>query len=123
MMWSGKRGRVHVAVTWADLFEISRRTTWPFHIHNPVRTITGKEDIPSRRGIAWKFFKRTIDIAEYRNAEDDVNPAENRTFGDFFHDEFALHFIGDTALIAPAVELPRLKPKPGLNGPPGPCKT
>jgi len=26
---------------WADLFEISRRRTWPFHIHNPERSITG----------------------------------------------------------------------------------
>jgi len=25
----------------AHLFETSRRTTWPFHIHNPDRTITG----------------------------------------------------------------------------------
>ena len=24
-----------------DLFESSRRTTWPFHIHNPERIITG----------------------------------------------------------------------------------
>ena len=44
-----------------------------------------KEDIPSREGIVRKFFKRTIDVTEYRNAEDDVNPAENRTFVSFFH--------------------------------------
>src|SRR5215471_7969104 len=25
----------------ADLFEMSRRRTWPFHIHNPERSITG----------------------------------------------------------------------------------
>ena len=29
------------ASCWADLFEISRRRTWPFHIQNPERTITG----------------------------------------------------------------------------------
>src|SRR5260221_96918 len=32
-----------VAPCWAELFEKSRRTTWPFHIHNPVRTITGRK--------------------------------------------------------------------------------
>ena len=37
-----------------------------------------KEDKPSCRGIVRKFFKRTIDIAEYRNGKDDVNPAKNR---------------------------------------------
>lgn len=31
------------ASCWADLFEISRRTRWPFHIQNPVRTSTGME--------------------------------------------------------------------------------
>src|SRR6185437_998779 len=40
-----------------------------------------KEDKPSRRGIAWKFVKRTIDITEYRNGKDEVNPAKNRTLG------------------------------------------
>jgi hypothetical protein len=46
----------------------------------------GEEDKPSCRGIVWKFFKRTINIAEYRNAKDDVNPAKNRTFGALVHD-------------------------------------
>ena len=50
------------------------------------------EDKPDTVGVLWKFFKRTIDITEYRNAEDDVNPAKNRTFRRFFHDEFPLHF-------------------------------
>ena len=36
-----------------------------------------KEDIPSWGSIVWKFFKRTINIAEYRNGKDDVNPAKN----------------------------------------------
>jgi hypothetical protein len=49
-----------------------------------------KEHKPGREGIAWKFLKRTIDIAQYRNAEDDVNRAEDRTFSGFFHDEFDL---------------------------------
>jgi hypothetical protein len=28
---------------WGDLFETNRRTRWPFHIHNPVMTITGRK--------------------------------------------------------------------------------
>jgi len=50
------------------------------------------ENKPSLRGIARKFFKRTIDIAEYRNAEDKVNPANNRGFGGIFHDDVLLPF-------------------------------
>src|SRR3954447_26552857 len=38
------------------------------------------KDIPSEGRVVRKFFKRTINITEYRNAEDEVNPAENRTF-------------------------------------------
>jgi len=54
------------------------------------------EDIPRSMRVVWKLLKRTIDITEYRNGKDDVNPAKNRTFGGFFHSEFAL-FIADTA--------------------------
>ena len=35
------------------------------------------EDKPSSRGVARKFVKRTINITEYRDAKDDVNPAKN----------------------------------------------
>jgi hypothetical protein len=45
-----------------------------------------KEDKPNSGGVLWYFFKRTIDITDYRNANDDVNPAKNRTFGGYFHD-------------------------------------
>src|SRR6266849_6685959 len=44
-----------------------------------------KEDKPSCGGIVRKFFKRTINITEYRNAKDDVNPAKNRTLGNIIH--------------------------------------
>src|SRR5882724_9554769 len=44
-----------------------------------------KEDKASCGGIAWKFFKRTINITEYRNAKDEVNPAKNRTLGGSLH--------------------------------------
>src|SRR4029077_19031033 len=37
------------------------------------------EDKPSSRGIVWDLFKRTINITEYRNAKDNVNPSKNRT--------------------------------------------
>src|SRR5579862_1763991 len=43
------------------------------------------DDTPHKIGILWNFFKRTINIAEYRNTEDEVNPAKDRTFSGFFH--------------------------------------
>jgi hypothetical protein len=51
-----------------------------------------KEDKPGCGGIIWEFFKRTINITEYRNAKADVNPAKNPTFGTLVHDWF-LHGI------------------------------
>ncbi len=44
-----------------------------------------KKDKPSSGCIVWKFFKRTINVAEYRNGKDDVNPAKNRTLGALVH--------------------------------------
>src|SRR6266850_2982638 len=44
------------------------------------------EEIPSCGGIVWNSFKRTINIADYRNAEDDVNRAKNPTFCAWVHD-------------------------------------
>jgi len=44
------------------------------------------DDKPNTGGVLWNFFKRTINITEYRNAKDDVNPAKNRTFAAIFHD-------------------------------------
>jgi hypothetical protein len=44
------------------------------------------DDKPNTGGVVWNFFKRTINIPEYRNAKDNVNPAKNRTFGGLFHD-------------------------------------
>src|SRR5580693_4417915 len=38
-----------------------------------------KEDEPGRRCVLWKLFKRTVEISVYRNGDDDVNPAKNRT--------------------------------------------
>lgn len=45
-----------------------------------------KEDKPNSRGVVWNVFKRAINITEYRNTKDDVNPAKNRTFDALVHD-------------------------------------
>jgi hypothetical protein len=45
-------------------------------------------DIPNNGSIVWKFLKRTINITDYRNGEDEVNPTKYRTFGGFSHDWF-----------------------------------
>jgi hypothetical protein len=50
-----------------------------------------KENTSSCGCVVWKFFKRTINITEYRNGHDDVNPAKNRTYGGIFHASFPLH--------------------------------
>jgi len=49
-----------------------------------------KEDKPSCGGVVWKFFKRTIDVSEYRNTKDDVNPAKNRTCDASVHDGWCI---------------------------------
>jgi hypothetical protein len=45
-----------------------------------------KENKPNCRGVVWNFFKRTVNITEYWNATDDVNPAQNRPFDPLVHD-------------------------------------
>lgn len=40
-----------------------------------------KEEKSGGGGVVEEFFERTVDVARYRNAEHDVNPADNRTFG------------------------------------------
>jgi hypothetical protein len=66
------------------------------------------DDKPNTGGVLWNFFKRTINITEYRNAEDEVNPAKNRTFGGIFHDEFVLHLSATLRhLVWPSFELCR----------------
>ena len=44
------------------------------------------EDKPGGRSIVWNLVKRTINITDYRNGQDEVNPANNRTFGGVLHD-------------------------------------
>jgi hypothetical protein len=43
-----------------------------FHIHNPERTITKKATCQTT-GLIWKFYERTINVTDYRNAKDDVD--------------------------------------------------
>src|SRR5947208_11206098 len=44
------------------------------------------EYIPRRESVLRNVLKRTIDIANYRNGKDDVNPAKNRTLHALAHD-------------------------------------
>src|SRR5215469_2314694 len=46
----------------------------------------GNEDKPSSGGVLWNFFERTINVPDYRNRKDDVNPAKRRTLDGFVHD-------------------------------------
>ena len=48
------------------------------HYRNDEKSNTG--------GVLWNFFKRAINITDYWNAKNDVNPADNRTFAGIFHD-------------------------------------
>jgi hypothetical protein len=40
----------------------------------------GNGNKPNHGSVVRKLDKRTIDIADYRNAKDNVNPAKNRAF-------------------------------------------
>ena len=53
-----------------------------------------KRDISNNGSVARKFLKRTIDITDYRNGEDKVNPTKYGTFGGILHDWFVNLFIG-----------------------------
>src|ERR1700734_1793557 len=37
------------------------------------------EDKASGGGVVWNLVKRAVNVTEYRNAKDEVNPAKNRT--------------------------------------------
>ena len=44
-----------------------------------------KGDKPNNGSVVWKFFKGTINVTDYRNAEDDVDRAKDRTLGGISH--------------------------------------
>ena len=48
-------------------------------------------EIPNHWSVVRQFFEWAIDIAGYRNGEDNVNPAKDRTLGGFFHDLLSLN--------------------------------
>jgi hypothetical protein len=80
-----------------------------------------KGDIPNNGGVIRNLFKRTVNITDYRNAKDDVNPAKNRTLSGIFHNWFVNSFIGRKRRqriprlhAEPARELLRLL-QPGLD--------
>ena len=51
-----------------------------------IHPVTGKhryrnEDKPSNGRVLWNLFERTVNVTEYRNREDEVNPAKYRPNG------------------------------------------
>ena len=42
-----------------------------------------KEDEPNRWSVVRNLFKRTINVTDYRNSKDQVNPAKDRALGNF----------------------------------------
>ncbi len=43
---------------------------------------------PNDESVVWQFCKRTINLTDYRDGKDDMNPAMNRAFGGFLHGWF-----------------------------------
>src|SRR5882724_6722681 len=89
--FKGLPGATAHANHWADLFlgrSLGNKSSKDVAFPHPQsrKDHYRKEDKPSCGGIVRKLFKRTIDITEYRNAEDEVNPAKNRTLGALVHD-------------------------------------
>ena len=52
------------------------------------------EDLPNNRRVLRDFCERTIDIAENRNAKDDVNPAKNHSYDALAHGQFSPPLYG-----------------------------
>jgi hypothetical protein len=44
------------------------------------------KETTSLESVTWKFVERTINVAQYWNAEDEMNAADNRTLRRIFHD-------------------------------------
>jgi hypothetical protein len=57
-----------------------------FPHQDPREDHGGKVEVSEEMGIRLNLLRRTIDIADQGNAESNVNPAKNGTFGDVFHD-------------------------------------
>jgi len=76
-----------------------------------------KEEIPSWGSIVWKFFKRTINVTEYRNGKDDVNPAKNRTLGGSIHGRLRERSVHCFAILLDSRLLSRLRRPVGRFNP------
>jgi hypothetical protein len=59
-----------------------------------------KEDVSRLGSIVGQLLKRTKNISEYRDSEDDVYPANYRTLSGFFHDDFSPPSVIDKLVIA-----------------------
>jgi hypothetical protein len=74
-----------------------------------------KGDIADDGSVIGKVFERAVNISDYRDAEDDVDPAQNRTFDGVAHNWFVkLSGLVRETLQAPAREFFRLL-QPGLD--------
>src|SRR5215469_11476661 len=60
-----------------------------------------KKEIPNTACVVLRIRRRIINVTDHRNATDDVNPAENRTLGGFFHDLSSIYwrYRGITVLV------------------------
>jgi hypothetical protein len=65
--------------------------TTPEYIQKSRKDKDRNGDKPNHGGVVWKFCKRTINITDYRNAKDEVNPAKNRTFGGITNHSIPYH--------------------------------
>src|SRR6185437_13761671 len=53
----------------------------------------GNEDEPSGRGVVGNLVKRAVNVADYRNSQDDMNPAANGTLSGITHMQVLLWFF------------------------------
>src|SRR5574338_177639 len=71
-----------------------------------------KRDISNNWRVVRKLFKRAVNVTDNRNAEEDVNPAENRTLPGISHSipflrKFAAHIFQSAPRVFSAVSLQR----------------
>ena len=87
------RNRPVAAVLLGRFFRNDTAKDMAFPHPKPRKDNYRNGDKPNNGRVVWKFFKRAIDITDYRDAKDDVNPAKNRTFGGIFHDWFVNRYV------------------------------
>jgi len=70
----------------ARLFRNKSSNQVPFPHPKPRKDNYGNGDIPNHGRVIWNLFERTINITDYRDGKNDVNPAKNRPFSGVIHD-------------------------------------